>query len=335
MIGTGAGGVLDAIGDTPLIALRKMFAHHRFTVMAKLETFNPGGSMKDRPALNMVFSGIRDGTIKPGQTVIVESSSGNLGIGLAQVCAYFGIRFICVVDGRTTRQNISILRAYGAEVDVVSRPALATGEYLPARLARARELAATVPHAQWINQYSNPRNPEAHHQTAREIVELLDGEVDFIFCATGSCGTLRGCAEYLKSQELSTRLVAVDAIGSVIFGGPSGPRLIPGHGASVSPAHWSAELSDEVVLVSDLDCVVGCRRLARQEALLLGGSSGGIVSAVERMSARISQGARCVLILPDRGDRYLDTIYNDEWVLDNLGDVSRLWEEVEREVTRA
>ncbi|MFJ6215453.1 2,3-diaminopropionate biosynthesis protein SbnA [Streptomyces sp. NPDC092296] len=322
-------GVLGTIGGTPFVELTRLAPARHFKTYAKLEAYNPGGSMKDRSALEMLRERISSGRLVPGRSVVVESSSGNLGIGLAQVCAYYGMRFICVVDPRTNRQNIAIMRALGAEVEVVRETDPATGEYLPVRIRRIHELAARIPGAYWPNQYANPLNPQAHRRTMREIVESLPDGLDYLFCATSSCGTLRGCAEYAREEGLPVTVVAVDAEGSAIFGRPPGPRLIPGHGAAVRPALYRDGLAEQVVHVPDLDCVVGCRRLAAREAILAGGSSGALVAAVELMADRIPAGATCVLVLPDRGERYLDTIYDDDWVTRHFGDVAHLWKQPE------
>ncbi|MFI5527234.1 2,3-diaminopropionate biosynthesis protein SbnA [Kitasatospora sp. NPDC051853] len=320
-------GVLGTIGATPLVELTRLDPARRFRTFAKLEAHNPGGSMKDRSALEMLGERIRTGELVPGRSTVVESSSGNLGIGLAQVCAYYGLRFICVVDPRTNQQNIAIMRALGAEVEVVRETDPATGEYLPVRIRRIQELTTLTGHAYWPNQYANPLNPQAHRRTMREIVEGLPDGVDYLFCATSSCGTLRGCAEYVRERGLPVTVVAVDAAGSAIFGRPPGPRLIPGHGAAIRPGLYRDGLADEVVHVTDLDCVVGCRRLAAREAILAGGSSGAVVAAVELMADRIPAGATCALVLPDRGERYLDTIYDDEWVGRHFGDITHQWKE--------
>ncbi|MEU8926287.1 2,3-diaminopropionate biosynthesis protein SbnA [Kitasatospora sp. NPDC048545] len=325
-------GVLSTVGATPLVELTRVFPDSAFRTYAKLESHNPGGSIKDRAALSMLVDRIRSGTLTPGKSVVVESSSGNLGIGLAQVCRYFGLRFVCVVDARTNQQNIAVMRALGAEVEVVTEPDAGTGEYLPVRLRRVRELVAGIPFAYCPDQYANPLNARAHRQTMREIVDELNGRVDYLVCAASSCGTLRGCAEYVRDLALPTRIVAVDAIGSVIFGGPAGPRLIPGHGASVRPALYGADLADEVVHVDDLDCLVGCRRLAHREAILAGGSSGAVLSALDRLRPRIPPGSVCAVILPDRGERYLDTIYDDDWAAAHFGEAADLWKEPSVEV---
>jgi 2,3-diaminopropionate biosynthesis protein SbnA len=325
-------GVLGAVGHTPLVPLLRA-GGGRLRVFAKLEGHNPGGSAKDRPALEILRHAVATGAVRPG-TVVVESSSGNMGIGLAQVCRYLELRFICIVDARTTEQHVRILRAYGAEVDVVERPDPATGEFLPARLARVRELLARFEGSFWPDQFGNESNPASHRQgTMAEIAAELDGDVDYLFCATSTCGTLRGCAEHVREEGLSTELVAVDALGSVIFGGPWAERIIPGLGAGLMPGLLQPGLADRHLHVTPLDCVVGCRRLARREALLAGGSAGGVFTAFERVQAGLPDGSTCALVFCDRGERYLDTVFSDAWVFQRFGDVSHLWKDDERTAT--
>ncbi|MFF4404877.1 2,3-diaminopropionate biosynthesis protein SbnA [Streptomyces sp. NPDC001262] len=318
-------GILDAVGNTPLVELSNLFPGFGSRIFVKMERFNPGGSIKDRSALSMLMDGIHNGSLVPGRSVVVESSSGNLAIGIAQICRYFGIGFICVVDAKTTRQNLALLSAYGAEVEVVRTPHPETGEYLDARLARVRELVATVPGAYWPNQYANPLNPRAHRETMREIAEALDGRVDYLFAPVSTFGTLRGCAEYIAQHSMDTTVVAVDAVGSAIFGQPPARRLIPGHGASVPPALLDPSCADQVVHVDDLDCIVACRRLVLREGILAGGSSGAAAAALWKTAGRIPDGSRCVLVFPDGGDRYIDTVYSDDWVAEHFGEVSHLW----------
>src|ERR1051325_2433408 len=208
--------ILSTIGHTPLVRLTRVFPDCPFRLFAKLEGFNPGGSAKDRPALHILREAMRNGVVKPW-TVVIESSSGNLGIGLAQVCRYLGLRFICVVDSKTTAQNIRILRAYGAEIDLVSNPPPVTGEFLQARIDRVQTLLQTIPDSFWTNQYANLSNARAHYRTTmHEIATELEGRIDYLFVATSTCGTLRGCAEYIWDHNLSTKIFAVDALGSVI-----------------------------------------------------------------------------------------------------------------------
>jgi N-(2-amino-2-carboxyethyl)-L-glutamate synthase len=313
--------VLEAIGRTPLVRLSKLFGDSGIEAYAKMEALNPGGSIKDRPAYNILSRALAEGVID-SKTTVVESSSGNFAIGLAQVCGYLGLPLICVVDIKTTAQNVRIIEAYGARVDLVSKPDPVTGEYLQARLNRIKEILASVPNAFWPNQYANRNNSGSHYgSTMPEIVDVLGPEIDYVVLGTSTCGTLRGCADYIKERGLRTKVVAVDAAGSVIFGRPQGKRLLPGHGAGIVPPLFHNDLAQIVVHVSDLDCVLGCRRLVQHEAILAGASSGGIVTAVERLvsEGQIAKGSRCALILADRGERYLDTVYSDSWVEAQLG----------------
>jgi 2,3-diaminopropionate biosynthesis protein SbnA len=325
-------GILSTIGHTPLVKLERIFDDAEFNLYAKLEAFNPGGSIKDRTAFSIIRHAMESGEIGP-RTTVVESSSGNMGIGLAQACGYYGLRFICVVDPKTTKLNIEILKAFGAEVDIVSVPDPATGEYLPARIARVQHLLGTIDNSFWSNQYSNIYNAFAHHETMREIVEELDGRVDYLFCATSTCGTMRGCAQYVRDNKLPTKIVAVDALGSAIFGEQGCKRLIPGHGAALRPELFQPWLADECIHISDLQCVMGCHKLVKKEALLCGGSSGAVLSAIEMMQHRIPRHANCVAIFPDRGERYLDTIYSSAWVEEHFGDLAAWVEEEQPEMS--
>ncbi|WP_442509276.1 2,3-diaminopropionate biosynthesis protein SbnA [Novipirellula sp. SH528] len=311
-----AKNVLDAIGNTPLIQLSRYLDVADVTLFAKLEASNPGGSAKDRPAHEMIRQAIERGEIDHNTTVI-ESSSGNMGIGLAQVCRYYGMRFICVVDPRAQHQNIEIMQALGAEIDLVDQPL--EGDFLAARLARVCYLLETTPDSYWPNQYSNPANPLSHRiGTVREIDEALGGHLDYLFVATSSTGAAQGCRDFLRSMNRSTQVVAVDSAGSVLFGGTAGTRMIPGLGAGRVPPLARNQTFDHIARVSDLDCVVGCRRMAHREAMLVGGSAGGVLETVRRMQDQLS-GKACAAILHDSGTRYLQTIFNDEWVTDRLG----------------
>jgi 2,3-diaminopropionate biosynthesis protein SbnA len=313
------------VGGTPLVRLLRYLPGTSFQFFAKLEALNPGGSIKDRPAKRIVEHALSTG-ILPADGLVVESSSGNMGIGLAQACRYYGLRFICVVDPKTTEANLRILEAYGAEIDLVSEPHPATGEFLQARIERVQELLRTIPGAFWPNQYANVGNSASHyHTTMHEVITALGGKVDFVFVPTSTCGTLRGCGEYVRHHGIATRVIAVDALGSVIFSDTRAPRMIPGLGAGLRPPLCELSLVDECVHVSDLDCVIGCRRLMESEAIFAGGSSGGVLSAVAAFAGRIPAGSVVVALLPDRGERYLDTLFSDDWVTSHFGDVRSLW----------
>jgi cysteine synthase A len=312
-------GILAAIGDTPLVALRRYLGTPEISVWAKLEAANPGGSAKDRPAARMLRDALDAGLVEPGGTVI-ESTSGNMGVGLAQACRYHGLRLVCVLDIRTHDTNVRTLRALGADVRIVSRPDPETGDLLAARLKLVAHLLETTPGAYWPNQYANASNPAAHAAgTMREIDEALGGDLDYVFVATSTTGTLRGCHDYLRAHGRETRLVAVDAIGSALFGGVRAARALPGFGAGIETELSRSACFDELVRVCDLDCVTGCRRLVDREAIFAGGSSGAVASALESLAPQMAAGSRCALILPDGGRGYLQTVYDDEWVRDTLG----------------
>jgi len=311
-----ASNILDTIGKTPLVKLDRIFDGER-GVFAKVEGANPAGSMKDRTAQLIVSELLRNGIIEEGGTII-ESSSGNMAVGLAQTCRFYGLHLIVVVDGNLNPHTYKLLTTYGAEIVMVTEPD-AEGGLLAARLYKVNELLETIPNSIWSNQYENPNNPKAHHTTMREIMDALDSKVDYLFVATSTCGTLMGCADYIEKNKLGTKLIAVDAVGSVLFGGKPGPRKIPGHGAGMPSKFLDRGKVHRVVHVTDAECVVGCNRLLDSEAILCGGSSGGIVSAYLKYLPELPKDSISVLLLPDRGERYLDTVYNKEWVIENIG----------------
>lgn len=311
-------GVETLLGNTPLIRLDRLAGAGSATVWAKWEAANPGGSIKARPAALMLREALRSGEVRAGGTV-VESSSGNLGVALAQLCRLHDLRFICVVDPRINDSTRRLIQAYGATIRMVEQPDPETGDFLAARLAEVRRILDREPGAWWPNQYANPFNARSHEDgTVREIFEALDGRVDALFVATSSTGTIVGCSDYLRNHSPATTLVAVDAAGSVLFGGNRGDRRLPGMGAGTVPPLAQHARPDAIVRVSDLDCVVGCRRLVRDEALMAGASSGGVISALSREVHRFGPGKNVVVVLADSGERYLHSVYDDEWVADNL-----------------
>ncbi|MDF2922535.1 MAG: hypothetical protein K0R57_1449 [Paenibacillaceae bacterium] len=312
------GGILGTIGHTPLVELDRLFAGSNLKVYAKLELLNPGGSAKDRPALRMIQEAWKAGRIGPG-SVIIESSSGNMAISLAMICQYLGMPFISVIDPRTTDTNISMMKALGAKISYVSEPDPLTGEFLPARLNRVRQLLRDIPGSYWPNQYENPDNYLAHyHTTMGEIAAQLQ-RLDYLFVSVSTCGTIRGLAEYARDHQLGVKIVAVDAAGSAIFGGSKEQRRFPGLGAGIVPVFRRTELIDHIVHVSDWEMVAACRALAREESILAGASSGAVVAAVRRMEQRLPLGSVCTVIVHDKGERYLDTVYSDAWIQSQFG----------------
>ena len=313
-----ADGVLDVIGRTPTVELSRIGQRSDVRLFGKLEFLNPAGSMKDRPSRKMIEEAIADGRLRPGMTV-VESSSGNMGIGLAQACAYHGYRFVCVVDPRTQRTNVQVMQAYGATIDLVEQPDPETGDFLTARLNRVRQLVADSGDVFWPNQYANTHNPQAHTEGTAAELHAAAGPLDVLLVATSTTGTIGGCLSYFRRVSPQTRVIAVDAANSVLFGGANGPRAISGLGAGREPELARGVRPDAIYRVSDLDCVVGCRRLVRAEALLTGGSTGGLIRVFESLESTLPIGSRVGMIVPDHGSRYLETVYNDEWVTATTG----------------
>lgn len=311
--------ISGVVGSTPLVRLSRLFPDSPAELWAKLESLNPGGSTKDRPATAMVREALESGRLQPGGTV-VESSSGNLGVALARVCAAAGVEFICVVDSRANAPTLAAIRALGGRIDLVSEPDPATGDLLTARVARVQELLAQIPGAVNLHQYGNPANPRAHRDgTMAEIAQALDHRVDHLLAAVSTTGTIGGCAAYVREAGMDTRLIAVDAEGSVLFGGTAGTRHIPGMGAGLVTDLSRTVQPDAVVRVSDLDCVVGARLLAAREGILAGGSTGGIVHALGSLVGGMNAGERAVIIVHDGGAPYLGTVYDDAWVHETLG----------------
>jgi 2,3-diaminopropionate biosynthesis protein SbnA len=309
--------VLDAIGATPLVALDRLFARPGVEVLAKLELMNPGGSMKDRSARYIVAGGVADGSIPPGSR-LVESSSGNFGVAVAMAARLHGLGFTCVVDPHASAANVTIMRGLGADVEVVDEPD-AAGGYLHTRLARVHEILATTADAVWINQYANDRNWLAHyHGAGGELVDQLLIPPTHLVGAVSTTGSLLGCARRLREWCDPLEVVAADAVGSVIFGGVGGEttprRELPGLGSSRVPELHSPAEIDRVEHVDDATAAEACRELLATEAIFAGGSTGAVVTAVRRLVDDVVPPARIVAIFPDRGDRYLDRVYDDAWL---------------------
>ncbi|WP_336713371.1 2,3-diaminopropionate biosynthesis protein SbnA [Arthrobacter sp. USHLN218] len=283
----------------------------------KIEGFNFAGSVKLKPAREMVERAEREGLIGPG-SVLVESSSGNLGVALSMIAASKGYHFICVIDPRCNPATAQLMEALGAQVDLVTEPDPVDG-FLGARLNHVRELCGSDDRYVWLNQYSNPGNWGAHYRwTAPEIADEFP-DLDVLFVGAGTTGTLMGCARYFREHRPDVRIVAVDAVGSVSFGRPPATRLIPGLGMSVRPPQLDESLIDDVVFVEEVDTVRACHRLAAG-GYLLGGSTGTVVhGAMTWLEAHRARDVTAVTISPDMGRPYLDTIYQPDWVLDHFG----------------
>lgn len=305
--------IADCIGKTPLVRLRRLFPDHGTEVLAKLELLNPGGSVKDRPARQIVIAGLSDGTFT-SRTHLLESSSGNFGIALAMMAKLYGLRFTCVVDPKTTPANLRMLELLDAELDMVHERD-DQGGYLKTRITRVQQLLGTIPNSRWVNQYANDRNWQAHYRgTGTEIVEQCPQGIDALVLAVSTTGTILGVARRVRETFPGVHIVAVDAVGSVLFGGPAGPREIPGIGSSRIPEMMRRDEIDEVVYISDLELIGGCRELLKTEGIFAGGSSGAVVAGIRKILPSMTGCKRIVTILPDRGERYMDMIYDDAWI---------------------
>ena len=293
------------------------------SLFLKCEGFNFAGSIKVKAATEMVEAAERDGRLHPG-SILVESSSGNLGVALAMIAASKGYRFLCVTDSRCNKSTRSTMEALGSEVHVIPLAAAdKPGGLLGARIDYVRKVCASDDRYVWLNQYSNEGNWQAHYRrTAPAIVQQFP-KLDVLFVGAGTTGTLMGCARYLKEWHRPVRIVAVDAVGSVTFGGPSRRRMIPGLGTGVRPPLLDESYVDEVVMVEEPDTIRTCHRLARR-GFLFGGSTGTVVSgAVDWLAEHGTPDLTSVAIAPDLGERYLDTIYQPDWVEEFYGEDMR------------
>jgi 2,3-diaminopropionate biosynthesis protein SbnB/2,3-diaminopropionate biosynthesis protein SbnA len=285
--------------------------------LLKLESLNPAGSIKLKTAVGLVDDLHGRGLIGP-DTMLIESSSGNLGVALAMICAERGIAFTCVVDPNTSSHNIRMMRSYGAQVIRVDTPD-ANGGYLGTRIALIRDRLAGDPRYLWLNQYENAANPRAHARTTARSISRQIGHVDYLFVGAGTTGTLMGCVEHFRRHHPTTRIIAVDSMGSVTFDTPAGRRYIPGLGTSQRPPIFNIEGIHALELVPESRTVAMCRVLARTKGLLVGGSTATVIAAVHAWRERIEPGAVVVALSPDWGERYLDTLYDDQWVERHFG----------------
>jgi 2,3-diaminopropionate biosynthesis protein SbnA len=313
-------------GNTPLVEITLTVRGRRRPVRLKLEGANPFGSLKDRTSTSLVADLEQRGELVPGST-LVESTSGNLGVALAAIARRRGYGFVAVVDPKTTPENAARLRRLGARVVCVDEPD-AAGGYLLSRLERVRELCASSNGFVWPDQYSNPANPRAHEQaTAPELLEQMDGDLDAVFVPVSTGGTLAGLARFFRRESPATRIVAIDASGSVALGGRPGPRLLTGIGAGRRSSFVTSDLYDHRLLVRDGDAFAFCRALAATTGIGVGGSSGATLAACAHMLAAEPDFARVACLCADRGDAYASTIYDDGWLTRNGIDprMLRLW----------
>ncbi|MEU2264835.1 2,3-diaminopropionate biosynthesis protein SbnA [Streptomyces sp. NPDC019645] len=283
----------------------------------KCEGFNFAGSIKLKAATEMVEAAERDGLLRP-DSVLIESSSGNLGVALSMIAASKGYRFLCVTDPRCNLSTRLLMEALGAEVHTVTEPG--EGGFLGARIDHVRALCASDDRYVWLNQYTNPHNGMAHYRRTAPAIARQFPDLDVLFVGAGTTGTLMGCARYFREWHRPVRIVAVDSAGSVTFGDAPGRRMIPGLGTSVRPPLLDTSYVDEVVHVPEADTIRACHRLARR-GFLFGGSTGTVVSGATRwLAAHGGENVTAVAIAPDLGERYLETIYQTNWVHDLYGE---------------
>jgi len=307
-----AESVLDLVGDTPLVRLRSVAEGIAATVLVKVEYLNPGGSSKDRIATRIVEAAEREGKLKPGGT-IVEPTSGNTGIGLALVAQQRGYRCVFVVPDKVGEEKRNVLRAYGAEVIVC--PTAVAPESPDSYYSVSDRLVREIPGAFKPDQYSNPNGPLSHYETTGpEIWRDTDGEITHFVAGVGTGGTISGVGRYLKEQNPAVRIIGADPEGSVYSGGTGRPYLVEGVGEDFWPTAYDGSVVDEIIASSDAESFDITRRLAREEGLLVGGSSGLAVSAGLKAAKDLGPDDVMVILLPDGGRGYLGKVFSDTWM---------------------
>ncbi|MBV6701073.1 cystathionine beta-synthase [Kitasatospora aureofaciens] len=307
--------IIDLVGNTPLVKLNKVTEGISATVLAKVEYFNPGGSVKDRIAMRMIEAAEASGALKPGGT-IVEPTSGNTGVGLAIVAQQKGYKCIFVCPDKVSTDKINTLRAYGAEVVVC--PTAVAPEHPDSYYNVSDRLVRETPNAWKPDQYSNPENPASHyHSTGPELWEQTDGKITHFVAGVGTGGTISGTGNYLKEVSGGkVKVIGADPEGSVYSGGTGRPYLVEGVGEDFWPTAYDRNVADEIIAVSDKDSFQMTRRLAKEEGLLVGGSCGMAVVAALEAARKLGPDDVVVVLLPDGGRGYLSKIFNDDWMAD-------------------
>jgi cystathionine beta-synthase len=335
---TGAkANILEAIGGTPIVKLQKVAQHVAADIYVKCEYLNPGGSMKDRVALNIITDAERRGLLGPGGT-IVEATSGNTGMGLALVAALRGYQTVFVMPDKMSQEKVAGLRAFGARVVIC--PTAVEPEDPRSYYQTAKRIVQETPGAFYANQYHNPANPEAHYMsTAPEIWKQTGGEIDVFVAGMGTGGTISGCGRYFKEKKPGFRLVGVDPIGSLYYEFVKTGRMtrpfsyyVEGIGEDFLPTTMNLKILDEIIRVDDKECFLMTRELVRQEGLYVGGSSGAAVSGAIRYAEMSKRKENILVLLPDSAQKYLSKIFDDKWMRENgfldepdpLGTVSQL-----------
>jgi len=314
--------ILETIGGTPLVRLRIVTRDCPAPVLAKMETFNPGGSVKDRIGLAMVEAAEREGTLRPGGT-IVECTSGNTGLGLAMVAAIKGYRAVFCMPDKVSSEKVNLLKAFGAEV--LLSPTAVEPEHPDSYYSVARRIATERPGALLMNQYHNPANPRAHYEsTGPELWDQTAGKITHLVAGMGTGGTISGAAKYLKERKPGVRVVGADPVGSILKAYKETGKLTEAHtykiegvGEDFIPSTTDFSVVDEVISCTDRDGLNMTRRLAREEAIFVGGSSGMAVWVALEVARRAHPEDLVVVMIADTGERYLSKVHNDEWMRDN------------------
>ena len=317
--------VIETIGWTPLIKLNRIVSGLKPKIYAKVEFFNPGGSVKDRIGLIMVEDAERKGLIGNGGTII-EGTSGNTGVGLAMVAAIKGYKTIFTMPDKMSKEKIRLLKAFGAEVIIT--PTAVPPDHPESYYSVARRLHSEIPNSIYPNQYINQMNPQAHYETTGpELWEQTDGKIDIFFCGMGTGGTISGVGKYLKEKNPKIKIVGIDPEGSMLFDYfKSGKRIkahpykVEGIGEDIIPETTHFQYIDDIVKVNDKESFIYARRLAREEGLLCGGSSGAAVAGMIKyiQQNELDEDKLVVVLLPDTGERYLSKFYSDEWLRENM-----------------
>jgi cysteine synthase len=295
-----ADDITDLVGETPMLHLKRLVSAGSADLFAKLEYLNPGGSVKDRAAIGIIRQAEKDGKLKPGGT-IVEATAGNTGIGLALIGVNRGYKVKLFVPENFSQEKVTIMQALGAEVTRTPDE-----EGMKGAIGRAKELVESDPRAFMAGQFENMANPDYHYETtAGEILEQMEGRIDAVVLGCGTCGTFSGVARRLKKELPGVHAVAVETQGSILCGGEPGPHKVEGIGVSFIPKTFDRSVCDEVVMVNDSDAFDTVNKLAAQEGVLAGSSSGAAVFAALKVAKRLGAGKRVVTIIPDSAERYL------------------------------
>jgi cystathionine beta-synthase len=311
--------ILEAIGHTPLVQLNRITKDLKPQIYVKAEFMNPGGSVKDRIGMTMIKDAEKRGLLKPGGTII-EGTSGNTGMGLALVAAVRGYKCVFTTTDKQSKEKVDLLKALGAEVIVC--PTAVEPEDPRSYYSVAKKLAREIPNSYYPNQYDNPMNPEAHYlTTGPEIWEDSEGKITHFVCGLGTGGTISGAGKYLKERNPAVKIIGVDPYGSLYYDFvktgttiKAKTYVVEGIGEDFFPTTMNLKILDDIIQVSDEECFVVARRLAKFEGLFTGGSGGGCLSGALRLARNLGPDDFVVALLPDTGMRYLSKVYNDEWM---------------------